>query len=158
MATRSHSHEIELPDSPETVFALLHTPSAIRQWWSAARAIVLSEVNGFWAAAWGENEDQPDYVGSYRIAEFDPPRRLVLSDAKYFSKDGPLPFEPRFTVTFTVEPRVGGECRLRVDHDGFPTESVADGFYAACEVGWKNTFEGIARYLKQVRDGCQFAG
>lgn len=158
MSTRSHSHEIELPDSPETVFALLHTPSAIRQWWGVHRAIVLPEKNGFWAAAWGADEDKPDYVGSYRIAEFDPPRRLVLTDAKYYSKDGPLPFEIKFTVTFTVEPRIGGGCKLRVDHEGFPADTIADAFYASCEVGWRNTFDGIVKYLKQMQTGCQFAG
>jgi hypothetical protein len=40
---------------------LLVTPSAIRAWWGAARAIVLAQENGAWAAAWGADEDRPDY-------------------------------------------------------------------------------------------------
>jgi uncharacterized protein YndB with AHSA1/START domain len=146
MATRCHVHEIELPASPEQVFALLHTPSAIRGWWSASRAIVLAKEGGMWAATWGGSEDQPDYITVARIAAFDPPRRLVLTDYRYLAKDGPLPFQADFVTEFTVTPRPQG-CTLRVSQDGFPTESVADAFYAGCEVGWKNTFEGVRRFL-----------
>ncbi len=56
MPTRKHVHEEVLPASPEEVFALLYTPSAIRHWWSAARAVVLPERGGVRAAAWAERE------------------------------------------------------------------------------------------------------
>src|SRR5262245_50709902 len=145
MATRKHTHRIELPAPPERVFALLHRPSAIRGWWQAARAVVLARPGGYWAAAWGENEDDPDYVSLFRIRVFDPPRRLVLADRQYFAKTGPLPFEAEFVTEFTVEPTPAGSV-LRVAQDGFPTAAVADDFYAACEKGWHDTFEGIRRY------------
>jgi uncharacterized protein YndB with AHSA1/START domain len=151
MATRSHTHEIRLLEPPEAVFAILHTPSAIRGWWSASRAIVLPQTDGFWAATWGADEDKPDYVGSYRIAVFDPPRRLVLTDAKYYSKDGRLPFEAMFVVEFTVEPRPEGGSLLRVVQDGFPTDTAADTFFAACKTGWRNTFAGIEAHLATRR-------
>lgn len=143
---RQHKHSIELAATPEKCFAILHTPSAIRGWWSATRAIVIPRQGGIWAATWGENEDDPDYISAARIAVFDPPRRLVLSDANYLAKSGPLPFEPNFTTEFQVEAAPGG-CVLRVIQSGFPDDPVADAFYAACEVGWRNTFEGIRRYL-----------
>jgi uncharacterized protein YndB with AHSA1/START domain len=146
MTTRQHTHEMELPVSPQRVFALLHTPSDIRGWWGAARAIVLPREGGFWAVAWGGDEDAPDYVGYHVIRVFDPPCRLVLAEGTYHAKSGPLPFEPNFVVEFTVEPRPGG-CLLRVVQDGFPVDPVADDFYAACEVGWRNTFEGIRHHL-----------
>ena len=148
MATRKHVREMELAATPDTVFALLHTPSAIRGWWGVARAIVLPWEGGVWAAAWGESEDKPDYVTVARIACFDPPRRIVFADYKYHNKDGPLPFKADFVTEFTVEPRPNG-CLLRVSQDGFPAESVADAFYAGCEVGWRDTFEGIRRYLAE---------
>jgi uncharacterized protein YndB with AHSA1/START domain len=146
MGTRQHKHQIELPASPERVFALLHTPSAIRGWWGAARAVVLAMPDGYWSAAWGANEDDPDYVSACRIHVFEPPRRLVLTDSRYYAKSGPLPFRAEFVTEFTVEPAPGG-CVLRVTQDGFPTDPVADAFFAACETGWRNTFEGIRRYL-----------
>jgi len=148
MITRKHVHEIALPATPERVFALLVTPSAIRQWWSAARAVVLAQDNGIWAAAWGANEDQPDYITACRIQTYDPPHRIVLTDYRYFAKDGPLPFTANFVTEFTVDPTTGG-CVLRVSQDGFPLEPSADAFYAGCEIAWRNTFEGIQRYLTE---------
>ncbi len=146
MPTRKHEHEEIFPVSPEEAFALLHTPSAIRQWWSAARAVVLPEPGGTWAAAWGEEEDSPDYVTVATISEFDPPRRMVLSEYRYASKEGPLPFEADFTTEFVVSPHEQGAV-LRVTQDGFPSGPEGDEFYAACEKGWRDTFEGIRRFL-----------
>ncbi len=85
METRHHIHEEVFSASPRRMFALLHTPSAVRQWWSAARAIVIAEPGGIWAAAWGDSEDFPDYITLARIAEFEEPRRMVLSDYRYCS-------------------------------------------------------------------------
>lgn len=150
MPTRKHIHEEELPASPERVFALLHTPSAIRQWWSAARAIVLAQPGGVWMAAWGEHEDDPDYITVATIAAFEPPRRILFTDYKYYAKSGALPFQANFTTEFTIEPRAHGAL-LRVCQDGFPCEPIADAFYAGCEVGWRNTFEGIRRFLTQSK-------
>ncbi len=152
MATRKHLHEMDLAADPQRVFALLITPSAIRAWWQAARAIVLPRQDGLWVAAWGEREDDPDYMGAYRIRACEPPKRLVLADGCYYARSGPLPFEADFVIQFTVEPRGpveprGRGCSLRVEQDGFPTDPVADAFYAACETGWKNTFAGIRKYL-----------
>jgi uncharacterized protein YndB with AHSA1/START domain len=148
MPTRKHTHQIELSATPGRVFAALITPSAIRAWWGAARAVVIAQEDGTWAAAWGEREDDPDYVTAFRIGTFDPPRRLVLTDTRYFARSGPLPFTADFVTEFTVEPRPGG-CILRVVQDGFPADSGADAFYAACETGWHKTFEGIRRYLAE---------
>jgi uncharacterized protein YndB with AHSA1/START domain len=146
MSTRKHVHQIELAVAPEGVFAILHTPSAIRNWWFANRAIVMAQEGGTWAAAWGENEDDPDYITTATIKVFDPPSRLVLSDFKYYSKEEPLPFDANFETEFTVIPAADGSI-LQVSQDGFPEDAVADKFYAACEKGWRDTFESIRRYF-----------
>jgi len=142
---RKHVHQIELSASPEEVFRLLITPSAIRSWWGASRAIVLPKVGGVWAAAWG-NEDIPDYVSVFKIAAIERPRRLFLTDSKYFAKTGPPPFKAEMTTEFTVEPSANGAI-LRVAQEGFPEDPVADEFYSACEKGWRDTFAGIEKYL-----------
>ncbi|MEM7263039.1 MAG: SRPBCC domain-containing protein [Planctomycetota bacterium] len=144
MTTRSHVHEESFTAAPAALFALLHTPSAIRDWWGAARAVVIAEFGGAWAAAWGESEDQPDYITVATIAEFDPPRRLVLSDYRYHNAAGPLPFEANFVTTFEVEPAESG-ATLRVTQSGFPAGPEADDFYQGCDAGWRATFEGIRR-------------
>jgi len=146
MGTRKHTYEEVFAASPERLFALLHTSSAIRGWWDAARAIVLAQCGGVWIAAWGDVEDDPDYITAATIREFDPPRRLVLADFRYHARTGPLPFAADFVTEFLVQPHRDGTL-LRVDQSGFPLEPAADAFYAACGEGWRNTFAGIRRYL-----------
>lgn len=109
--------------------------------------MVMPEKDGIWAATWGD-EDDPDYITTAVITEFEPPKRLVLKYGKYFAKSGGLPFEMESSTEFLVEPSESG-CVLRVTQDGFPNDSVADDFYAACEIGWTNTFGGIRGYLSE---------
>lgn len=147
MTTRQHVHEETFPVQPETLFALLHTPSAIRNWWGAARVVVLPGPGGTWAAAWGDGEDDPDYVTVATIRDFEPPSRMVLTDYRYHARSGPLPFEADFVTEFLVSPHEEG-ATLRVTQDGFPADPDADEFYAACEKGWRDTFAGIRRFLE----------
>lgn len=147
MAIREHTAEIELDAEPERVFSALLTPSAIRDWWSAARVIVVPREGGVWAAAWGAEEDAPEYVTTAVIRELEPPRRLVLADYDYVAASEPLPFAAEFTTIFEVEPSTSG-ARLRVTQAGFPAEPAADEFYAACEAGWRDTLEGLRRHLE----------
>lgn len=144
--TRRHVHEETFPADPCVLFALLHTPSAIRGWWGASRVVVLPEAGGTWAATWGEPEDDPDYVTAATIGVFDQPRRMVLTDYRYRAKSGSLPFHADFTTEFLVTPAPEGGT-LRVTQDGFPAGAEADGFYAACGEGWRATFAGIRRFL-----------
>ena len=153
MTTRTHTHAEALPGTPEEVFALLCTPSAIRRWWSAARAIVLPEPGGIWAATWGESEDDPDYVTVATIREIEPPRRLVLADYRYRARTGPLPFRTDFVTEFVVSPHAEGAL-LRVTQDGFPSGPEADAVHAACAKGWRDTFAGIRTYLGSRRRGA----
>ena len=139
-------HEESFSASPAELFALLHTPSAIQAWWGAACVVVMPEVGGTWAAAWGADEDDPDYVTVATLSEFDPPRRLVMSDYRYRAKAGPLPFEAAFETTFEVLPDPAG-ARLRVTQAGFPTTEAGEAFLAGCVEGWTNTFAGIRGYL-----------
>jgi uncharacterized protein YndB with AHSA1/START domain len=146
MQTRKHTHLIELPVGPNRVFELLITPSAIREWWGADRAIVIAAEGGTWTAAWGREEDNPEYVTASAIKVFDPPRRLLLNDSRYYARSGQPPFESEMTTEFVIEESPNG-ATLRVIQDGFPVDTVADEFYAACEIGWKNTFSNIKQYL-----------
>jgi uncharacterized protein YndB with AHSA1/START domain len=151
MQSRKHVHEEAFAASPEQLFALLHKPSAIRRWWSAARAVVLAQPGGLWSATWGDDEDAPDYVTAATIREFDPPRRLVLADYRYAARTGPLPFQADFVTEFTVSPHADG-ASLRVVQDGFPVGPEADAFYAGCEKGWRDTFAGIRKYLDETTE------
>lgn len=143
---REVSRQLELPLACEATFALLHTPSAIRGWWSAARAIVAPRARGIWVAAWGEAEDAPDYITVARIVAWEPPRRLRLGEFEYYTREGGLPFEAALETEFSVSPTERGSL-LRVHQAGFPDAASADDFYKACERGWAATFDGILRYV-----------
>ena len=145
-ATRDHVLEEAFHATPERLFALLVTPSAICSWWSAASAIVMPCAGGLWAARWGA-EDDPDYVTSATLEVFEPPRRLVMADYAYWAKSGPLPFEAEFRTEFLVTARDGG-ASLRVTQAGFPAGPEGDEFYAGCQQGWRDTFAGIRRFLE----------
>lgn len=150
---RSHSRSLELPLSPSETFALLVSPSSIRGWWGAARAIVQPREGGIWAVAWGTSEDDPDYVTGARISVFDPPKRLRLSGFSYSARGGRLPFPSDLLSTeFSVVPARRGSL-LTVVQSGFPDDARADDFYAGCERGWQATFEGILRYAEGTKVG-----
>lgn len=144
--TRSHVYEMELPADAETVFRALITPSAICEWWGATTAIVLPEEGGFWNAVWGDTDD-PDYITFHRITKYDYPRSIELDETRYVTKFEPPPFELKVTSRFEVEPKSENTSKVRVIQDGFPVDPVADEFYAACEKGWKDTFEGLREFI-----------
>ena len=150
MTTRSQFHTVELPLPPERTFALLHTPSAIRSFWDAARAIVVPRIGGDWIVAWGDNEDAPAYVTAGTIAVLDAPRRLRLVDFRYLARvEGELPFDSRaLSLEFTVEPGATSGSVLTVMQDGFPLDASADAFFAGCEAGWRRTLAGIERLAR----------
>lgn len=145
---RTHIHSEIFDKTPEEVFAILITPSSICKWWGASRAIVIPEAGGLWVAAWGD-EDQPDYISAFKIAEYDSPRSMKLVDAKYKASDGGLPFDAEFVTTFEVS-EVEEGVELKVIQEGFPEDPIADDYYSACEKGWTDTFVGIRAFLDHV--------
>lgn len=155
--TRGHTHEIDLPASAETVFNALITPSAICRWWGASTAIVLAEEGGFWNASWGDPDD-PDYITFHRISKYRYPEFIELDEARYHTRFEPPPFELDVTARFEVEPLTETASRLRVIQTGFPVDEIADEFYAACEKGWKDTFEGMRLFIESIaeKDEAEF--
>ncbi len=147
---REHRRSIELPAPPERAFVALITPSAIRRWWQADRAVVIAEPGGAWAAAWGTDEDDPDYATAATLEVFEPPRRLVLADYRYRARAGRLPFEADFRVEFTIRAAESGGSVLEVVQSGFPAGPEADAHLAGCETGWRETLEGLRRFLTET--------
>lgn len=150
MATRSIEREVRLPCAIERGFDLLVRPSSIRAWWQAERAIVLPGEGGLWCAAWGDDEDQPDYSTAARLRVFEPPTRLVLDRYTYRSRFGPMPFEAEFEVEFRLR-REGPGCVLSVAQRGFPADPIADAWYTGCEQGWQDTLAGVLRHVSAPR-------
>ena len=132
--------------SPSTLFKALHTPSQIRQWWEAAQAIVIERPNGVFAATWGGTEDDPDFIGTSVLAEFDPPHRLVMTDFIYYAKEGPLGFDADFVVEFSIAAQ-GRGSRLTLTHKGIPDDPVADEYYKGCNTGWTQCIANLHKLL-----------
>ena len=96
-----------------------------------------------------EDEDAPLYVTSATLAKFDPPRSLRFEDSQYLSHTGAPPFDmSAMSTEFTVTGTEGGS-RLVVVQEGFPEDSVADEFYAACEKGWHDTLAGLGAFFEK---------
>ncbi|MGM0589021.1 MAG: SRPBCC family protein [Bacteroidota bacterium] len=147
MKTRTLTHQDTFEANAVELFNLLHTPSAIKEWWGAAQAIVIPKVGGLWIATWGASEDQPDYITAAKISAFNPPHTLELKDYQYHSNiDEPLPIEMDINTTFQVKPVANG-ATLKVIQDGLPDQAEADEFYNACVQGWQDTFGGIHDFL-----------
>lgn len=149
METRSHEHEIELNAGAEKVFDSLISPAAICVWWQASSAIVIPRKGGIWIATWGDTED-PDYITSHKMTEFERPKTIVFDEAEYIAKSAPPPFELETVTRFEIESISDEKCVLKVIQTGFPAESYADEFYAACETGWKDTFNGMKNYIDSL--------
>lgn len=148
---RKHECSVEIDGPPERVFQALVTPGAICAWWSASRAIVIPRQGGGWAAAWGDSEDNPDYITTAVIEACEPPRRLVLGRYAYYAGAGDLPFEADFRTEFRIAP-AGHGSELRVVQEGFPDGREGDDFYAACEAGWRTTLDSLKKYIESGRE------
>jgi uncharacterized protein YndB with AHSA1/START domain len=144
---RSISQSIDVACSQERLFETLLTPTEIALWWNARSAIVIPRKGGWWIAAWGKDEDHPDYVTIARMAEFDPPARLVMSDFHYHAAEPSIPFAGDLSIEFRVEPARNGS-RLTVFQSGFPDDAVADEYYQKCCQGWRVTLGSIREFFQ----------
>lgn len=136
--SRAITKEIIINETKEKIFEALIKPSVIKKWWGAKNAIVIPELNGLHAVCWGEDEDHPAYTTAARISEFKRPAKLSLTDFKYTSKAGRLPFQAKLEVEFIIE-SFGDKTKLVVKQTGFPEDAIADDYFTACTKGWENT-------------------
>jgi len=131
--------------TPERMYEVLTTPSAIRSWWGVSKAVVDLREGGTWVTAWGEGEEDADHVVAFKILELDPPKRFVLGASKYIvSSQHPL--ESDMTTEFNIDAHPSG-CNLRIVQELNPYEPWLEDYFDAFVAGWENCFEGIRKYL-----------
>ena len=131
--------------TPERMFKVLTTPSAIRSWWGASSVIIDPREGGSWVAAAGEGDTGAEFINSFEILEFDPPHRMLLGSGKYFSGNN-WPIRTNMTTELVIEEQPAG-CILRIVQELSPSDPLLDDFFDACVAGWQNSFEGIRNYL-----------
>lgn len=134
--------------TPQELFDALHTPSALRSWWNADRVIIIPRKNGMYAAAWGEDEDDPEYVSSGIYGVYDPPYKSIIVDFRYYAKSDPADFEDLMSVTYEITSR-DSEAHLQLTHAGFPEGAEADAYFEACTQGWVTSLKSLKTYVEQ---------
>ena len=147
MTTETRRQIIEEPFgiTPERMFKVLTTPSAIRSWWGASTVVIDPRKGGSWVTGVGDGNVNAEFVNSFEILEFDPPHRMLLGAGKYFAGNN-WPIVTNMTTEFVVEPVPAG-CILRIVQELSPADPLLEDFFDACVMGWQNSFEGIRNYL-----------
>jgi uncharacterized protein YndB with AHSA1/START domain len=148
MMSREITQEYLIGKSPDAIFDALITPGKIKKWWFANNAIVLPEEGGVYAVTWGDDIDNPETISVAKIASFERPVRLLLTDFRYKSKEGDLPFETDMPTEFRLED-MGGKTKLTVCQTGFPDEKIADEFYKLCVQGWIDTLTSLKKTVEE---------
>ena len=117
--TRSIEVEIEVPGSPEEVWAAVATGPGLSSWYVPHR--VEGREGGAVSLSFGPGMDV-----TAEVLAWDPPRRVVFGGG-----DGPgLAFE------FSVEPRSDGSCVVRLVNSGFGSGEEWDDQYDGMAEGW----------------------
>ena len=144
---RTITLEKDFACTPRDLFDALHTPSALRSWWNADRVIIIPRKNGIFAAAWGEDEDDPEYMSSGIYKVYEPPYKSVMEDFRYYAKSDPVDFEDMMSIAYEITPSTAG-AHLLLTHAGFPDESYADAYFDACVEGWAASLKSLRSYVE----------
>ena len=147
----THATSIDLTCPVYEAFKALVTPSSIRTWWGASRAIVVPGEGGIWAASWGE-EDLPDFVNAFTISRYEEPGLLQLTQFRYLDKKNPTPeFTFNMNIRFELSTTSNG-CLLTISQSGFPDTAEGYEFLKGCELGWKQTLNQLKQFLETTSE------
>lgn len=128
---RSVQVEVEVPGSPETVWAAIATGPGISSWFVPTQ--VEEREGGAVTADFG-----PGMESTSTITEWAPPQRFRAEGS------GMTPEAPPLATEWTVEAKSGGKCVVRVVHSWFASTDEWDGQFESVEQGW-NAFFNILR-------------
>ena len=135
---RSIEVEVEVPGTPEAVWEALATGPGISSWFYPTD--VEERVGGVLAYHTGSKMDSPATV-----TVWDPPHR--------FSHEGRDcgPGGPPTTTEWTIEPRQGGRCLVRVVHSLVAGLDDWDDQLESWEAGWPQVLAIMGLYLGHFR-------
>ena len=120
---RSIELEVEVPGSPEEVWAAIATGPGITSWYVPHE--VEQREGGRAHASFGPG---PEMQAPGRVAVWDPPNRIVFDGGEGV---GGMAFE------WVIEARDGGTCVVRLVNSGFGSGEDWDDQYDAMTEGWK---------------------
>ena len=138
---RRFEHRVEVPGTPEQVWAAIATAQGISSW--MMRTELEEREGGRVAFHMG-----PDMASEGTVTAWDPPRRIVYEeDWAALAEQDPDTVTPLVTE-FIVEASSGGTCVVRVVTSAFGTgaEWEAD-FFEGMAKGWTPMFDHLRLYL-----------
>lgn len=132
--SRSINLSVEVPGSPEEVWAAIATGPGITSWFVPVE--VEGHVDGPVTMDFGNYGES-----TAKVTAWEPPHRVV------FQGDGerPLAYE------WLVEARDGGTCVVRLVNSGFGTGEDWDGDYDSMTHGWKIFLQNLRLQLAHFR-------
>lgn len=132
---RSVEAEVEVPGTPEEVWAAIATGPGISAWF--VPSTVEEREGGAAKADFG-----PGMESEGTIKKWDPPHRYVVE-----TQEGPGPV----ATEWIVEARSGGTCVVRVVHSWFASSDDWDHEFEGHEHGWRSFFLILSLYLTHFR-------
>jgi uncharacterized protein YndB with AHSA1/START domain len=131
---RSVQVEVEVPGTPEEVWAAIATGPGVSSWFMPAD--VESHVGGTVTTHFGPGMDSVA-----KVTAWDPPHRFA-------AESGDLgPNAPSLATEWIIEARAGGTCVVRVVHSLFAATDDWDDQIAEFESGWPTFFRVLRMYL-----------
>jgi uncharacterized protein YndB with AHSA1/START domain len=127
--------EVEVPGTPEEVWAAIATGPGISSWFVPSK--VEEREGGAITASYGPGMDSLS-----TITAWDPPHRFTAD-----SRDDMGPDDPTIATEWTVETRAGGTCVVRVVHSWFTSKDDWDEQYEGTVYGWLSFFKILRAYL-----------
>lgn len=131
---RSVAAEIDVPGTPEEVWAAIATGPGISSWF--VPSAVDGRVGGS-AVSHFAPDGSMDSVG--RIREWQPPHRFTVD-----TEEGP----GTVATEWIVEAKAGGVCTVRVVHSWFADGSDWDSQFEGHAYGWNSFFKLLRFYLE----------
>ncbi len=135
---RSVQVEVEVPGTPEEVWAAIASGPGVSAWFVPTR--MEQRQGGEIVSNFGPGMDCPA-----TIKEWEPLKRF-LAEATM----GP-PGSPTVATEWSVEARAGGKCVVRVVHSLFATTDDWDNQLDGLEKGWPPIFRILRRYLETFK-------
>jgi uncharacterized protein YndB with AHSA1/START domain len=132
---RSAIVEVELPGTPEQVWAAIATGPGVSAWFVSTT--IEGRVGGEIVSDFGGG-----MVSTAKIDAWEPPFRFTASDP------GWAPGMPPVATEWTVKAQAGGKCLVRVVHSLFASTDDWDKHLEGTETGWASFFLILRRYLQ----------
>lgn len=133
--------EVEVPGTPEEVWAAIATGPGISSWFVPSE---IDERVGGTAISHFSPDGSMDSVSA--IAAWEPPHRFVADSRDDMGPDGPT-----VATEWTVEAQAGGTCVVRVVHSWFTSSDAWDDQFEGHTYGWISFFRILRLYLAHFR-------